>query len=71
MQRGLADSFGIDVTWVRIGVVILSIFAGVTVLPYAVAWLLIPMEGESSSIFSRAVNDRCGIRIAHCRWCPS
>jgi signal transduction histidine kinase/phage shock protein PspC (stress-responsive transcriptional regulator) len=59
----LADSFGIDVTWVRIGFVILSIFAGVTILPYAVAWLLIPMEGESSSIFSRAVNDRAGIRM--------
>ena len=59
----LASSFGVDVTWIRIGVVILSICTGVTILPYAVAWLLIPMEGESSSIFSRAVNDRAGIRM--------
>jgi signal transduction histidine kinase/phage shock protein PspC (stress-responsive transcriptional regulator) len=59
----LSESFGIDVTWVRIGVVLLSIFTGVTVLPYAVAWLMIPMRGEDSSIFSRAINDKRGIRL--------
>ena len=54
---------GIDVTWVRIGFVLAAIASGVMVLVYAVAWLMIPMEGESSTIFSRAVNDRRGIRL--------
>ncbi len=59
----LSQAFGIDVTWVRIGVVILSVCTGVTVLPYFVAWLVIPMRGEDRSILSRAVNDRGGIRL--------
>jgi signal transduction histidine kinase len=33
------------------------------VFVYAMAWLLIPMEGESSNIYSRAINDRRGIRL--------
>ncbi len=54
---------GIDVTWVRIGFVLLAIASGVMVFVYAMAWLLIPREGESSNIYSRAVNDRRGIRL--------
>ena len=54
---------GIDVTWVRIGFVLLAIASGVMVFVYAMAWLLIPMEGETSNIYSRAVNDRRGIRL--------
>jgi signal transduction histidine kinase/phage shock protein PspC (stress-responsive transcriptional regulator) len=59
----LSESFGVDVTWVRIGVVVLSLFTGVAILPYALAWLLIPMRGEDTSIFHRAVNDRGGVRL--------
>jgi len=33
------------------------------VFVYAVAWLLIPMEGENGNIYSRAINDRRGIRL--------
>ena len=33
------------------------------VFVYAMAWLLIPMEGESANIYSRAINDRRGIRL--------
>ncbi len=54
---------GIDVTWVRIGFVLLAIASGVMVLVYAMAWLLIPMQGETSNIYSRAINDRRGIRL--------
>jgi signal transduction histidine kinase len=54
---------GIDAMWVRIGFVLLAIGSGVImVLVYAMAWLLIPMEGESTNIYSRAINDRRGIR---------
>ena len=53
---------GIDAMWVRIGFVLLAIASGVMVFVYAMAWLLIPMEGDSSNIYSRAINDRRGIR---------
>ena len=59
----VSSATGIDATWVRIGFVLLAIGSGVMVLVYAAAWLLIPMEGESSNIYSRAINDRRGIRV--------
>jgi signal transduction histidine kinase len=48
--------------WVRIGFVLVAIASGVMVFVYAMAWLLIPMEGESANVYSRAINDRRGIR---------
>ncbi len=61
---GVSSATGIDVTWVRIGFVLLTIAAnGVMVLIYAMAWLLIPMAGETSTIYSRALTDRRGIRL--------
>ena len=53
---------GIDAMWVRIGFVLLAIASGVMVFVYAMAWLLIPMEGETANIYSRAISDRRGIR---------
>ena len=53
---------GIDAMWLRIGFVLLAIASGVMVFVYAMAWLLIPMEGESANIYSRAISDRRGIR---------
>ena len=58
----VSQATGIDATWVRIGFVLLAIASGVMVFVYAMAWLLIPMEGETANIYSRAVNDRRGIR---------
>lgn len=49
---GVARATGIDATWVRIGFALLAIASGVMVLVYAVAWLIIPMEDEESSILS-------------------
>jgi phage shock protein PspC (stress-responsive transcriptional regulator) len=54
---------GIDVTWVRVGCVLACIFMGGMVLVYAVAWMMIPMEGQETTIFSRAVKDKHGIRL--------
>ncbi len=42
---------------------LLAIGSGVMVFVYAMAWLLIPMEGESANIYSRAINDQRGIRL--------
>ena len=53
---------GIDAMWVRIGFVLVAISSGVMVFVYAMAWLLIPMEGDTGNIYSRAIGDRRGIR---------
>jgi phage shock protein PspC (stress-responsive transcriptional regulator) len=60
---GISLATGIDVTLVRIGFVLLSLGSGVGVLVYALAWLLLPLQGEATTIFSRAVTDRRGIRL--------
>jgi signal transduction histidine kinase len=60
---GLSTATGIDVTVVRIGAVLAGMFFGFPVLMYAVAWLVLPLTTEKSNIFSRAVNDRRGIRM--------
>jgi signal transduction histidine kinase len=48
---------------VRLGFILLTVMSGFGVLPYFALWLLIPLEGESSNILSRALSDRRGIRL--------
>jgi signal transduction histidine kinase len=60
---GFSQATGIDVTIVRIGFVLIGLASGIPVLVYALAWLIVPLEGESTNIFSRAINDRRGIRL--------
>ena len=60
---GLAAATGIDATLLRIGVVLLTLGSGVGILAYALAWLLVPLDGEPVSIFTRSLTDRRGIRI--------
>jgi signal transduction histidine kinase len=59
----VSSATGIDATWVRIGFVLAAIASGVMVLVYVMAWLLIPMQGETSNIYSRAISDRRGIQV--------
>jgi signal transduction histidine kinase len=54
---------GIDVTWVRVGCVLACIASGIMVFVYALAWLMIPMEGQSSNIYARAIKDKRGLRL--------
>src|SRR5664279_1114644 len=60
---GLSVATGIDVTLLRIGFVLLSLGSGIGVLAYFLAWLFIPPAGETTTIFSRSVADRRGIRL--------
>lgn len=60
---GLSDAIGIDVTLVRVGFVLLTLGSGIGILAYALAWLFVPLEGEDTTIFSRAAGDRRGIRL--------
>jgi signal transduction histidine kinase len=60
---GISQTTGIDATLLRIGFVLVGLFGGFPVLIYALAWLIVPLDTESSNIFSRAVTDRRGIRL--------
>jgi signal transduction histidine kinase len=60
---GISEATGIDVMWIRLAFVLLSIASGVMICVYAVAWLMVPMRGETSSIYSRAIGDHRGIRM--------
>ncbi|MGA3354569.1 MAG: PspC domain-containing protein [Acidimicrobiales bacterium] len=47
---GLSEYFDVDVTFVRIGIVALSLLGGAGVPLYIAAWLLIPEEGTDLAI---------------------
>ena len=53
---GVADYFGIDVTLIRVLVAVISVITGgAGVLAYLVAWVIIPQEGEKTSIAENIV----------------
>jgi phage shock protein C len=48
---GIANYFGLDVTLVRVIVTVVSVLTGGTAaLAYLAAWMIIPGEGEKTSI---------------------
>ena len=47
---GLAAYFGIDVNLVRLGFGVFTVFYGLGVLVYLIAWAVLPEEGEGKSI---------------------
>ena len=53
---GVAAYFGVDVTLVRLGFAIFTIFWGLGALLYLVAWAVIPEEGEKASIVENLVS---------------
>jgi phage shock protein C len=53
---GLAVYFGLDANIVRLIFAGLTVFGGVGVLLYVVAWLIVPEEGEPSSIAENLIN---------------
>ena len=46
---GLAAYFGIDANLVRLGFGVFSVFYGLGVLLYLIAWAVLPEEGEGES----------------------
>ena len=52
---GLADYFGVDVNLVRLGFGVFTVFWGLGLLIYGFAWLVLPEEGETSSILESLV----------------
>jgi phage shock protein C len=56
---GAAGYFGIDVTLVRVIVAVVSVITGgAGVLAYLAAWMIIPAEGEKTSIAQNLVGKK-------------
>jgi phage shock protein C len=54
---GLADYFNVDVNLIRLIVAVVAVFSGgVGALAYLVAWVVIPDEGEKTSIAEETVS---------------
>ena len=54
---GLGEYFGVDANLIRVILLVLTIFtAGFGVLIYLGAWIVIPEEGEKSSIAENMIN---------------
>lgn len=66
MAGGLAKRTGVDATVIRIGFALLALCGGFGVAGYLALWLLVPMDGASTSIAARASSDRRGIVLALC-----
>ena len=64
VAAGLAERRGWDVTVVRCVFVLAALVSGFGAAAYVLAWLLLPMAGESTSIASKAMTDRRGITLA-------
>ena len=47
---GLAAYFGVDANLVRLGFGIFTVFYGLGILVYLIAWAVLPEEGEGGSI---------------------
>ena len=50
VASGLAKSFNVDPTIVRLGFVLISIFAGGGVVAYLVLWAILPREDDGGTI---------------------
>ncbi len=52
---GLAAYSGIDVNLVRLGFGLFTVFYGLGALIYLIAWVIVPQQGEDSSILESFV----------------
>ena len=56
---GLAAYFGVDVNLVRLAFGVLTVFYGLGILLYLIAWMILPEEGdEGGSILESLINKR-------------
>jgi phage shock protein C len=55
---GLGAYFGVDVNLVRLAFGVLTVFYGLGILLYLIAWLVLPEEGEDGSIVESFVSKR-------------
>ena len=53
---GLAAYFGVNVNLVRLGFGVLTVFYGLGILAYLIAWAVLPEDGADRSILGSFVN---------------
>jgi len=53
---GLAAYFKVDVNLVRLGFGVFTVFYGIGVVAYLIAWVILPEEGEDNSILESFVH---------------
>jgi phage shock protein C len=53
---GLAGYFGVDVNLVRLAFGVFTVFYGLGILLYLIAWVILPEEGEGGSILESFVS---------------
>jgi signal transduction histidine kinase len=62
---GLSAKSGVDVTALRVAMVVLTLLtSGLAAAAYVLTWLLLPVAGESTNIASRALADKRGIALS-------
>jgi phage shock protein PspC (stress-responsive transcriptional regulator) len=59
---GLGAYFGVDVNLVRLAFGVFTVFYGLGILLYLIAWLILPEEGEDGSIVESFVSKRSSRR---------
>ena len=55
---GLGAYFGVDVNLVRLAFGVFTVFYGLGILLYLIAWLILPEQGEDGSIVESLVSKR-------------
>jgi signal transduction histidine kinase len=61
---GISAKTGVDVIALRVALVVVTLLYGFGAAVYVIAWLLLPLAGETTNIASRAVTDKRGIALA-------
>jgi phage shock protein PspC (stress-responsive transcriptional regulator) len=56
VAAGLADYFGLDAGLVRVIFVLTAAFGAIGLLAYVAAWLLVPEQGEQTSIAEKIIS---------------
>src|SRR5579863_6500996 len=64
VAAGIAARTNIDVQYVRLGFIIAAFFGGFGIAAYVIAWLLVPATDDTTTIGTRALNDKQGIALA-------
>jgi signal transduction histidine kinase/phage shock protein PspC (stress-responsive transcriptional regulator) len=60
---GISARTGIDVTLVRVGLVLIGLVSGVGIAAYVIGWLLLGCDDGSGAIGPKAVTDKQGIAV--------
>jgi signal transduction histidine kinase len=64
VAEGLSKRTGIDVTIIRVALVLFGLASGTGVAAYMLAWLFLPVDGQSGNIAQKALEDRRGLALA-------